>query len=385
MAFTEEQLALVSQYSPSYKSSLASESKAVNDRRMEMEQAKQRAQYMTDNKGDFLGNKPKLGLPSEGKPSSMVLGSLAYADGVDPRQTQLMERNFAMNTSGMPKLMEQGLSDSSSMQGDIMSMVKDEYKAGYTPRKADTSLEQLTQYRDRVLASGGDTTDVDNAIAKASQKSGGVQLTTGADGSVSFSMGGPEGMAPITKTQQNKIQDKRYNATERLDELSAMSNSLDNDFLTWQGKAKEYGLSLAEKFGVDLKPEQQDYVQRFGEFRANSVNNLAQYIKSISGAAVTEEEAKRLTKGLPNADDSVSQYKGKMRAVRRQAKFAIIRSIYAEKSNMNPLEGDISIWKMEDLYNRRGDALLEKMIGQGMTKEEARPLVFKQLKEEFGA
>jgi len=281
--------------------------------------------------------------------------------------------------------MEQGLSDSSSMQGDIMSMVKDEYKAGYTPRKADTSLEQLTQYRDRILASGGDTTDVDNAIAKASQKSGGVQLTTGADGSVSFSMGGPEGMGPITKTQQNKIQDKRYNATERLDELSAMSNSLDNDFLTWQGKAKEYGLSLAEKFGVDLKPEQQDYVQRFGEFRANSVNNLAQYIKSISGAAVTEEEAKRLTKGLPNADDSVSQYKGKMRAVRRQAKFAIIRSIYAEKSNMNPLEGDISIWKMEDLYNRRGDALLEKMIGQGMTKEEARPLVFKQLKEEFGA
>ena len=172
MAFTEEQLALVSQYSPSYKSSLASESKAVNDRRMEMEQAKQRAQYMTDNRDQLLGKQQVLGLPSQNPSLQTQPGTLAYAQGTDPRQTQLMERNFAMNTSGMPKLMEQGLSDSSSMQGDIMSMVKDEYKAGYTPRKADTSLEQLTQYRDRLEASGADVTDVNAAIDKVTSEAG---------------------------------------------------------------------------------------------------------------------------------------------------------------------------------------------------------------------
>ena len=131
MAFTDEQLALVSQYSPSYKASLASESKAVYERQMALNQAQARAQHMKDNKGDFLGNKPKLGLPSVGKPSSLVEGTLAYGAGVDPRQTQLMERNFALNTSGMPLLEERGASQESAMQGDIMRGVNSMDMAKY--------------------------------------------------------------------------------------------------------------------------------------------------------------------------------------------------------------------------------------------------------------
>ena len=69
------------------------------------------------------------------------------------------------------------------------------------------------------------------------------------------------------------------------------------------------------------------YLEDFTTLRAKSVSNLNSYIKEMTGAAMSEAEAKRLMAVMPNAGtgvfdgDSPTQFKTKLDVVVREAKW----------------------------------------------------------------
>jgi len=107
-----------------------------------MSQAGQRSQYRKDNRDTLLGVEPKLGLPSANPSLQPTAGTGAFREGIDPREAFQMQRNYTLNTSAMPKLEEQGMSNAASMQGNVMGMVADKYKSGYTPQKLPNAYQE---------------------------------------------------------------------------------------------------------------------------------------------------------------------------------------------------------------------------------------------------
>jgi len=63
--------------------------------------------------------------------------------------------------------------------------------------------------------------------------------------------------------------------------------------------AQQAGAAWKEKLGVSLSPREKQDLTNYSAYKRNSINTLNEYIKSITGAAMTDAEAERLLKGLP--------------------------------------------------------------------------------------
>ncbi|RLD65974.1 MAG: hypothetical protein DRI98_14070, partial [Bacteroidetes bacterium] len=314
-----------------------------------------------------------------------VQASGIYAENFNPRERQLALRNKAMLGSGLSGLQEQAMSNMGSMQTSAMAGINQlnlaKWKNDNVPRKADTKLEQLMQLKQSMDGKGEDTSLVDQALQKEATRSG-MSLSVGADGSILFNQG--DGGAHLTKPTENKLQASEYDAVSSLDALEELTINYDQEYTTYAGKAKALGISTMEKLGINTTADQKKYLEQYQTFKSDTIDNLAQYIKSISGAAVSEEEYERLSKAMPSMEMSDSEFRGAMAAVKRRAKYAVIRSIYTQKNGMLPKDGEISISGMRKLYHKRGDELMGIYAGEGLDEAEAETKARATLKQEFG-
>ena len=85
-----------------------------------------------------------------------------------------------------------------------------------------------------------------------------------------------------------------------------------------------------EKMGVELGDEDKTILAEFTQYAAESGQFLSEYLSALSGAAVTESEAKRAQKFLPNPDDSPTEFMAKVERFERFAKLAIARKRIAK-------------------------------------------------------
>jgi len=171
----------------------------------------------------------------------------------------------------------------------------------------------------------------------------GTSLQVGADGSVSFATGGAQpaqvDTQGLTQPNQNEQQQQLINARAGLSRLQAIQNSFNPEFLTAGSKFNNLITNtIKSKINPEnLSAEQRQELEDFSRFRADSVRNLNNYIKEITGAQISPEEADRLISGLPNAgtktgltgilegDDAIT-FKGKLDSITSELKLAIARS-----------------------------------------------------------
>ena len=126
------------------------------------------------------------------------------------------------------------------------------------------------------------------------------------------------------------------------------------------------------------------------------MNNLSQYIKEVTGAAMGIQEEKRIRAGMPDPEkDGPTQFEAKLRNSIAQTKFALARYNYLAKqgysveslgANREKLSGLIKIEDMPKVINERGAALRQQISTSrpGMPPADIDVFVMKQLKQEFG-
>jgi len=114
------------------------------------------------------------------------------------------------------------------------------------------------------------------------------------------------------KPATNKLQEATIDTAEGIKRLTEVKNSFDRSYLTY---GKQLGTAIdatLEKLGKDLSPQKQKALVDYTRFKRRTLSNLNLYIKAITGAAMSETEAVRITNALPNMDDSSSQFKSKL-------------------------------------------------------------------------
>jgi hypothetical protein len=103
------------------------------------------------------------------------------------------------------------------------------------------------------------------------------------------------------------------NAQQALSRIDGVIDAFDPRFLTAQGKVKNFALSVADTLDLDIPAEAKKAFADYKLWQTRTVTNLNLYIKEITGAQMSAQEAKRLMKGLPNEEDSPTAFAAKAR------------------------------------------------------------------------
>jgi len=204
----------------------------------------------------------------------------------------------------------------------------------------------------------------------------------------------------------NDVQKKILNAEALYSRIQGMRETFEPKFQEITGRAAGTAYSfLAKLRGADsLTQEQTKYLTKYSKHRRRGAENLNLYIKEITGAQMSEAEAKRLSQAVPvpgtglfDGDDPVT-YKSKMDDTMRSVTLARARYHYllrkgwqgtqmsAEDIARSMKEGrpPVSLKQIEGLIDQRGNQLQQQLRRQGLNQSQIDQQVIIQLKDEFG-
>ena len=233
------------------------------------------------------------------------------------------------------------------------------------------------------------------ALSSHLLKSKGMDIQFNEDGTIkSITQGGAGG--GWGKKATGTIEEKLFNAREGLARLSGIEQSARPEFLQTGPRLNAAWSGIKESMGVDLNPEDKAFLADYSTFKMNAIENINRYIKEITGAQMSEAEATRLRKGVPDPGDSwyngdsPTQFNAKLKAQTRSLRAANARYTYALKNgwDMNPdrLANSLPLDKVEDLIEERGAALERQLRARqpDMSDEAVENFVGQSLSAEFG-
>lgn len=114
------------------------------------------------------------------------------------------------------------------------------------------------------------------------------------------------------KPAQNKLEEGMISASDGIRRLEAVRKSFDPSYLTLGTKWRNIVSAGKERLGVELSTEERESLQDFTKFKRTTLANVNRYIKDITGAAMSEAEARRIQAALPGMDDSPSEFQAKL-------------------------------------------------------------------------
>jgi hypothetical protein len=207
------------------------------------------------------------------------------------------------------------------------------------------------------------------------------------DGTV-ISDGPPSAVGPneLTKPTVNKLQESIVGATDRLDRLNQTLTNYKPEFLQARGLLKAKSGELTEFLGGDLDPESKKYLEEYSEFKAAAANDFNATLRELSGAAVTDGEAKRALQAAPSPDDrSPTQFEAKARSTTKTIRRAILRANYALKNgigtkSIDELSKMIPLDAVDAIYESRANQIHAELGGTAETRAEA----IRRANQEFG-
>jgi hypothetical protein len=166
------------------------------------------------------------------------------------------------------------------------------------------------------------------------------------------------------KKARNEIEGRMIDTAEGMARLSGIQKSFKPEFLTYQGGIKGAFLALRDKarVGGELSNDERTYLTDFTQFKQDAWDNLNRYIKEITGAQMSEAEAARLMRSMPNPGtsfwdgDSPQQFKSKMDNTVTQLKLAAARYNYLRSARFKSSassKSNISLQSMRGIINKR--------------------------------
>lgn len=123
--------------------------------------------------------------------------------------------------------------------------------------------------------------------------------------------------------EKDELSDKQTEQITSLDDGLALAARMEKLLPSVQDNLGVYASRIEEgKRYIPMTERDPDFV----EMQQIAGTELADYVKTISGAAVSEEEAQRLKKNIPNMDDKPEEFKRKLETF-----FSVLREYKATK------------------------------------------------------
>lgn len=207
---------------------------------------------------------------------------------------------------------------------------------------------------------------------------------------------GNPGMANPTV---NKIQEKQFDTVEQFARLKSIQKSWKPEYQTIETRLGFAWNNLFDKFGSTRKsitPKQREELAAFYANKSEALNNMNQYIKEITGAAMTIAEAARIKQTQPNPGegifdgDSPTEFKAKMDANLNITQMALARFSYLTRKGFPPnadvLAKELSLDDMPRVIQEETNRIQNDLMktNPGVPKEELTPIIQQRLRAEFG-
>jgi len=169
---------------------------------------------------------------------------------------------------------------------------------------------------------------------------------------------------------------------ESISDLNDISTSWNPRFQTFATRGEAFVKAALEKAGVDLSPDEEKLVGDVAVYKQNAWDAVNAYIKYLTGAQMSEAEARRIMKSFPDPrlglfeGDSPTEYKRKLDAVLRKARLSLARNAYALSKGLKPkLVTDADPDKNEDnliFVDEKNRAIGIEQMPHIMRREESR-------------
>lgn len=186
--------------------------------------------------------------------------------------------------------------------------------------------------------------------------------------------GGGEGA--LGKAGENAVDEKAIGMVDLAGRLDSIAQGFKPEYQTYETAAKMYGLSWQDSFEAtrkNMKPEDRQKLADYTSFKQNATNNLSEYIKYITGAAMGIQEEGRIRKGMPDPEkDSPAQFEAKMRNAVGQSKLALARYNYLKRNGYDDrtiqtlaksdrIGAMVPLSDMQGIINQRLDQAAQEM------------------------
>jgi hypothetical protein len=245
---------------------------------------------------------------------------------------------------------------------------------------------------------------IDNKTAPKG-KSGRV-TTVGPDGSVRIAEGDAAmDAASLDSVGKRGVKKDLMGAAKTLSSLYQVREWYDPEYLTYQGWGKLQYYRQRDKLGK-ASPEQKAALADYQRWVSDSWEYVNEYIKHITGAQMSHNEAKRIMKAIPNpgdgflSGDSPSEYQGKLdqaikRSERSHARLQYINKhglkiitdkVMSEDPNETGQFAGIELSDVDGLIRDRGNEIetILKEQNPEMSEAEIDKRVVESVKKEFG-
>jgi hypothetical protein len=195
------------------------------------------------------------------------------------------------------------------------------------------------------------------------------------------------------KAGATRIDEGLLDQTQGLMRLDAIQSQFKPEYQTLATRGGNWWTAAKETLGAKLNNKEKKDLEDFSKYRRNAIDSLNQYIKSVTGAAMSEAEAQRILKGMPNPGqglfdgDSPTEFKAKLDDAISQTKRAIARSAYLKRQGMSLEDGlgkGVSLDSMPQIINERGKAIEAELKKSGVTGKPLERAIRRQLGVEFG-
>jgi hypothetical protein len=246
--------------------------------------------------------------------------------------------------------------------------------------------------------------DFDLAIKK-SVTAKGMSIKTNPDGTFEIIQGelptGPEQGRPLTKGAQTAAEKQLFTIDTSLNRVEGIIRNYKPEFQQLGSRWANWMTATKEKLGQDVSKDDKKNLVEFSRYRKQAVSFLNEEIKRITGAQMSEKEAGRLTKGLPNPGtglfdgDSPPEFISALKVVYQDLLMSKARynwylnNGYDESEIKGLLSSDkqMSLADIYDKVNQRAAQIEKKLrerVPQGGEMPDFRSEVKNILKAEFG-
>ena len=145
----------------------------------------------------------------------------------------------------------------------------------------------------------------------------------------------------LSKADYSKKVLSQFSAQENIRELENVKAGFQDRFLTLQGKFGLLGAKFLDTIGSS-NPKHKQFITEQTRWKTDAWNQVNKYIKEITGAQMSEAEAKRILNALPNPTTDIfkltspTEYKSALDTALRNAKMAVARQQYFLNKGLKP-------------------------------------------------
>ena len=184
----------------------------------------------------------------------------------------------------------------------------------------------------------------------------------------------------LTKGTQKNLETKTINLLDMRPKLQRIKDGFNRNFLTAKGRLGAKWAKTKDYLDIELSADEEAFLRKRTDFLTGALENLNQYIRDITGAAMSLGEADRIRAAIPDPQKmSPIEFEAALDRQMEQVEFSLARHHYMLNSGLSVksiAEGDpkISLSDMPSLIRKETLRIVKQDFGKekvsDLTKDE---------------